>query len=208
MKLSQQILILLLPFLLSFQAQGQLVVEELKGKSPLDSAKTVKKAAKPTTLALQKKAELEYRWADCIAQAKINLKKYPSVKQWVMASYLTCVKEQGALGKNLDQAMILEKTFQADADFQKQGPWEESLKTEYAAVKMLLLEQLVKSNVKAAWNEAEYLLSHPDLLSKSDQAKVYMHAGEISQARAQLKAAQNFYEESLLAKNQKQSVRN
>lgn len=190
--------LLVISFFVS-QAHAQLVVEELKAKSPLDLPGKKTAASKASnTLVQQKRAELEYRWSDCVGLAKTNLKKYSVIKQWVMVSYLTCATEQSAAGKYIPQLQTAVKAFDKDPEMKWEGPWRDSLKEAAVNARLLLLESLLKSDQKAAWAEVETLLSSPDLIDKSQMAVVYMHAGELAQAKAQLKAAQNFYEESLL----------
>ena len=202
MKNSQKVLIIF-ALLFSIQSKAQLIVEPLSAKFPIDSKAKVKKA-KPTSLALQKKAESESRWADCVVQAKANLKKYVSVKHWVMSSYLLCAKEQSAANKTLAAVQLAVKTFEKDADFRSEGPWKDSLSDLLIQARMHILENSIKGDQKLAWAEVDYLLANEQLLERSQTAKVYMHAGELAQNKAQLKAAQNYFEESLARQDSKQ----
>lgn len=193
--------------LVALNSPAQLVVEPFQAKSPVDLRAKKVSPKVPSTLVLQKKAQTEERWSDCISQAKVNLKKHAVIKQWVMASYLVCAKEHAdSSAKNINSLQLAIKAFDKDLEMQSQGPWKDSLFSAMIDARIALLLASVKTDSKMAWEQVEILLSHASLLDKSQIATIYLKAGELAQAKAQLKAAQNFFEESL-SRQESRSVR-
>ncbi|MEZ0393009.1 MAG: transglycosylase SLT domain-containing protein [Pseudobdellovibrionaceae bacterium] len=154
-------------------------------------------AAKSSKLQAQKKAETEKKWAECANQGKANSSKFASIKGWVMISWLRCARELSLDKSQADPLQSALKALDSSTDLLIAGPWSNSLWSESIRSRLTLLELLLKTKSESAWKQIETLLEQRDHLDKAQKAKVLSAAGEISQAKAQAKAAQFFYEQSL-----------
>lgn len=154
-------------------------------------------ASKKSTLALQKKNEFEKKWSECATQAKGNVSKHPTLKGWILVSWLRCSREligEKKLGDGMKQAL---KSLEASPALLISGPWKNTLWSETIKTRMALLDLQMKNKSKEGWKQIEELLEQRDHLDRSQKARVLAAAGELAQAQAELRAAQAFYEQSL-----------
>jgi len=190
-------------------AQAQVVKIPLKWQdsSPL----------KPTSLSGQKKSENEKKWSDCHRLAKSNLKKYPTVRAWVMTSMLRCSRGLATDSKNPASLLATLHLLDKDPEMLLQGAAKYVLMKEMIRSRLLAVDLLRKkmpwadstkklSRTQASvretgtvdlWTQIDALQSVRDRLDRAQKAQILSVAGELSQAQGQLKAARFLYEQSL-----------
>lgn len=191
-------------FVGSSSVYAQVVSEKLQWSQP----KNASGAAKPNpdatlskaltgSLAQQKKAEGDRKWVECVNLARSNFGKYASIKGWILPSWLRCARELGEEKKSTESLTQALKAVEANLSLQLAGPWKNQIFTEMVKARFVLIENTEKSNPTETWRQIDLLLEQKDRLDRPQKARLYEKAGELSQAKAQLKAAQFFYEESL-----------
>lgn len=191
---------------LSFAAQAQVVTEKLQwvqlpqnasgpGKLPNPDVSLTKALGGP--LAQQKKMENERKWGECLTMARANFGKYSTIKGWILPSWLRCAREFSVEKKGTESLALALKTVDSNGALLQVGPWKVAIFNEMVKARFALMDLLDKSNTAEIWRQVDLLLEQKDRLDRAQRAKVYEKAGEMAQAKAQLKAAQFFYEESL-----------
>lgn len=180
-------------FLLSPALRAQ--VNEVK--LPWKETKKQAVASKASSLQKQKKREFEKKWAECAALGKTNFKKYSAVKAWVLISWLRCSRELSAEKNTSGALKSALRSLDAAPQFLISGPWVKPLWSESIRARLFLMDQLLKAKSAEAWKQVEVLLEQKEHLDRSQSAKVLSAAGELSQLKAELEAAQFFYEQSL-----------
>ncbi|MGZ5279664.1 MAG: tetratricopeptide repeat protein, partial [Pseudobdellovibrionaceae bacterium] len=181
-------------------AQAQIVEEKISWNPAQAKVMPVIKA---TSLSQQKKLETEKKWSECANVAQANNKKYSNIRGWLLTSWLRCAREQATEKKTVDSLLQAIKAAEAQPQLFLSGPWRTGLWAELVKGRFAVVEQVSKTSPEESWKQIEYLMSHEDLLEKSQKAKVMLLAGELAQAKAQMKAAQSFYEQSLLLQETK-----
>ena len=182
-------LLLTLGFSLCLQAQ---VIEEKMTWTPPKAP-----AQKGGPLAQQKKAEVEKKWEQCSSLGQANSGKFANVRAWVLISWLHCAREHAVEKKNAAGLLQALKATDAQTSLLISGPWKTSLWNEMVKSRFIAIEQISKTQADEAWKQVESLIAQEDRLDKAQKAKALMMAGELAQAKTQLKAAQFFYEQSL-----------
>ncbi len=175
-------------------AHAQLQEEKLSWNPARTKPMAVVKAA---PLGQQKKAEVEKKWSECANHGKSNAGQYASVRGWIVASWLHCARELSAEKKSAEPLHPALKVSEMHADLLISGPWKTLLWNEIVKSRFAVLDLVSKTQPEEAWRQVESLLAHEDRLEKSQKARVLLAAGELSQAKTQLKAAQFLYEQSL-----------
>ncbi len=153
---------------------------------------------KPSSLQRQRSAEHEKKWAECATLGSSNFKTYPTLKSWVLISWLRCSREVSLEKKTTAVALQALKSFDANPQFSLTGPGRSTLWAESVKTRLAILDLLVKSSLDEAWKQVEHLMENEDRLEKGQAAKAFQVAGDLSQVKAHLQAAKFFYEQSLL----------
>ncbi len=192
---------LILPVLLSFafSVRAQVVEEKMKWSPPPSKPAVLKGGP----LAQQKKFEVEKKWADCTNLGQAHTAKYASIRGWVLISWLHCARELSNEKKDATALTAALKYAEGQNGLLVTGPWKSTLWNETLKSRFALIELVSKTHPEEAWQQVEALVANEDRLEKSQKAKALMWAGELAQAKAQLKPAQSFYEQSLAEQDTK-----
>jgi soluble lytic murein transglycosylase len=177
-------------------ANAELVTEKMTWAAESPTGMEAK-GKKLSNLALQKKFESEKKWNECANLGKGNFARFSSVKAWVLTSWLHCAREAAQAKKTSDLLLAAFKTSDAHPNLLVAGPWKNFLANEIIKSRMAVMELSQKTKPDESWKQIEILLEQRDRLEKPQRAKVLSVAGELSQTKAQLKAAQFFFEQSL-----------
>jgi soluble lytic murein transglycosylase len=190
--------ILISALFLSLQSSAQIFEEKLDWAKNLSlQSASRKEAVKEKKLALQKKFEVERKWAECSALGKSNVKSFPLVKGWIYRTWLKCVRSDK--NEKRDILTVL-RSLDSEKDIYGllgQGPWRSGIWSELIPVRILWLEQSAKKNLKEAWKQIDILLDQKERLDRSQKAKIYQIAGELGQLKAQLVGAKYYFQRSL-----------
>jgi soluble lytic murein transglycosylase len=185
-------------FSLNVRAQ---VVEEKMSWSP--NAQEKPPVLKTGSLGQQKKFETEKKWSECSGLGKTNAGKYQSIRGWVLISWLHCAREAAADKKALPALELAMKIADSQPSLYLSGPWRSLLWTEMVKSHFVIIDQVSKTQPDTAWKHVEALIENENRLEKSQRARAFLAAAELSQAKAQLKPAQFFYEQSLQEQDSK-----
>lgn len=195
-------LLTLLSVNLAFAAPSQTqIVEEKMSWNP--TAVKPLPTLKTGPLGQQKKFETEKKWSECANLGQANAGKFQNVRGWVLISWLHCARELSTEKKSADALLAAIKSTESSSSLFLSGPWKSLLWSEFVKARFAAVELIAKTQTDEAWRQVEYLLDHEDRLEKTQKAKALMFAGELAQAKAQLKAAQFFYEQSLVEQDTK-----
>ncbi len=148
-------------------------------------------------LSKQKKFESGKQWTECATAAKVNFAQIKNLKGWILTSWLHCAREASLQKKNSDNLLPALKVADSPPQVFLTGPWKKELAAEAVKARMTFVELTQKAKPDEAWKQIEILIEQREHLDKPQRAKIYSVAGELAQNKAQLKAAQFFFEQSL-----------
>lgn len=163
------------------------------------------KKVKLNGLGLQKKAESEKKWTECINLAKANVTAFAEVRAWILVSWLKCAREMP------DDKTSIAVSQKALLEADKIGGvgtgyvWSNSLNSEIIRTRFSVLDKMAKIKSGNIWLQLEALWKIEEILDKNQKAKLHFIAGENAQGKGDLRAALSFFQNSLNEAESKQA---
>lgn len=127
--------------------------------------------------------------------------KGKDIRPWIVKTQLECavLEGKGASPKALDAAI---GKLEAQPSWLLFGPWTGDLRSTYLQRLFDQTERYLKFNRRAAWTTINKLQRLKDWMSLEEKAKVFRWAGELAFVEQNLLAAQEFFTQSLSAREQ------
>ncbi len=145
-----------------------------------------------------KRAQAEKDRVGCVASLNKIYIQGKSLGPWVALNHLQCAQIREKSGAASLAAL---KSAIARVDTQPpwlvSGPWVPGLKSAYASALLMLGEQQVKTERRAAWKTLDRLQQIESWLSAEERALLYKMSGELAFVDQNLLAAQSFMQRSL-----------
>jgi len=174
-------------------ASAQAIEQKLNWSPKMKTASPILK----TNLATQKKDELNKKWTECAKLAPANFQANTALRGWILISWIHCASQKATDGKSWGDLQNALNSVTSHPELLTYGPWRKNLLSESVKARLALVDGIQQTKPAEAWKQVDILMQFKDQLDKTQRAKVYQYAGELSKTKAQLKAAKNFFEYSL-----------
>jgi len=124
-----------------------------------------------------------------------------SLGPWLVNQQVQCALIKDKAGRvSLSGLALAVQTLDANPKWTLNGPYVDTLRTQYVAAQLALVESQIKKERSLAWRTLDRLQQVRGWMNVDDRAQVYRWAGELAFIEQNLSAAQDFFTRSLAEK--------